>query len=252
MRIINANGVDVNDYQLEVTAQKLSIKFTGVTDVIAEAALIDFSAQIQADDIGTIPNVNKISLLTIMEIAAANQGSVILDEAAKTIEGSIELSNAGALALGRDVMMLTFKGLQVGQKLEINTIDNFNLTNEYITYEPVHFNADVAKEIDVSKAYQLAIPKVGFDFVELKVLVDAQTTRTVRYTPDEIANITNEINELCFLVRDGATASGDKMHKVVTGSSRYYNLPIANVLTAKVSLTEDARIYLVSNSYLRF
>lgn len=245
MQLFSKTGVtSVDGFILETSSQKLVVCYKPAAagaDGLAEFKAVKFEAQIQTPTGGTRPLVYPTKLSDLMEIAAANQGFVKrLSDG--TFKGTVELSNVGALDLGKDQISLSFMNLAVGATLKVNNLDSQHLTKCYIEYSPQNFQADAPKEVDVREFYQLCLPKAITTKVELKY----PNGRNISLTPDELEAICDEINEMAMLTQ---SVEGDGFI-VKPGATDFYCISVAEALTAKVSLSATGNCFFVRNSVL--
>jgi hypothetical protein len=230
---------------LETPAQKLLVSYKPA-GAAGAAALAEFRAvKLEANIVnalnGTEPLIYTMKLADLMEIAASNEGFV-KEKSDKTVVGTVELSNVGALDLGQDQISLTFTGMDAAGVLEVSTIDSPELTKSYIKYSPVNFQADAPKELNVEDYYQIALPRATIVKVELKY----PNGRNISYVPTELETICDEVNELSYLV-PGAAAG---QYQIIPGSRDWFCLGVSDAITAKITLSASGNVYFVKNDNL--
>lgn len=187
---------------------------------------------------GVITKIYKIGLLDLMTVCIPEGGFVTakVDGSNLLVTGAVVLSRDGAeLLSGDEYYKVTVEGLPDGVTADIYVMDALHDAMTELEYSPVRVNANAPKQIQISQAAYIAIPKEGINQVDLQ-----SPHGTVTYLPAELAYITEAIIPQGFLV-DGNT---------VPGGNAFYILPVLDCLYAKIDSDEDNNIIVISEKGL--
>lgn len=243
MKVLSSTGsTSYSNVQIETSCQKLVFRVTAASfDALND---VKVSVNLNNKGFGTKNVLPTLPLSHVLEIAAANEGSIQISKADNgvTIMGTVELSNEGALDVREGYLELSILGCQTSENYEVWALNNATLSGSFIDYQTTFVNQNSTKEISVEGFYQICFPTSV-----TQVDIQYMNGRNVVYTPEELMAVCQEINELCILDNSEGSANGSR---VVTGQKNFYCLGLIGAKTVKILQSTSGNIYLVKNNDL--
>lgn len=184
---------------------------------------------------GSSTVIQSMKLTDLLEIAAANEGAVVVEETSTsvTVRGTIELSDFGSIPLlNNEYFKVNFVALGTNITADLYAIDFPIETSIHNVYDPVFFNANSAKTIDVQSAKFLCLPADKISKLELYY----PNGKVWQLEAEEIRRFVEEYNPESFVI-NGSTTPGGR---------NWYCLEVLDALQAKITLNAGANIMLVS------
>lgn len=156
--------------------------------------------------------IQKSSLQDILEMAAANEGSIRVtsngDNSVHTVKGTIELSDDGAITATTDQEFIIDYVLTAGVVATFNTLDIDKDAVTKLTYVFARVSKDIITPMSTKGCKFVAIPRadaVGLVSVEFY----HKSGRRVKYTPAELEQLLSEANPVSYEI-NGLITSGCK------------------------------------------
>src|SRR6476661_6553642 len=159
---LTVNPITNGSGQVEIHSriQKLQIFFSALIanyatgqallTALGSSILIEVTRQSRQ---GTKTMIYSVNVLTLMEIASANEGAVrcFKDATKSYVIGTVELADEGALQMGKnDFFTIKIVGVPANINLDLFAVDadtDAHLANHY---ESIHINANAPKDIEVT------------------------------------------------------------------------------------------------------
>lgn len=258
MRILNLSaGTTFGTAQIETPAQKLSFRLSAVNGTLAATDKYDGYTAFQKlagssviklvkqTPSGQVTIIDSTSLVDLAELACFNEGEINIRSIAPAGTGdyecffTVEISNHGSLAISNEnKFILDISGLPSTTSTEVYALDSMNLTDMHIVYKRLAFVANQTRDINVSDAYAVAVPKSNFTEMNSTFV----NGRSIVYTATEIQSILNDIQPVKYNF-EGI---------VDTGSwGKYYLVPVAEMNNAKITCSSASDVYLLFNDQLK-
>src|SRR6476646_99493 len=158
---LTVNPITNGSGQVEIHSriQKLQIFFSALIanyatgqallTALGNSILIEVTRQSKQ---GTKTMIYSVNVLTLMEIASANEGAVrcFKDATKSYVIGTVELADEGAVQFGKnDFITVKIQAVPNNVNLDLFAIDSDHETRTVNHYEQIHINANAPKDIEV-------------------------------------------------------------------------------------------------------
>jgi hypothetical protein len=200
-------GLSSGRFDLKTPTSKILVKGAlakaiggnSLSAFIAAATACKLSITRYSNELGTKVICEKISLRDLLEVAAQNEGAIVLttEGTTVTVNASIELSNAAAVALdGKDYISVIVEGANEFDSLQFNSFGAPISQNEHLKYSRIAVVANETVKFNCPSHYRLAVPADIFEKLRLKSL--AGVVQEIELT--ELETIAADTNEITYIV----------------------------------------------------